>query len=64
MTNHTNALRWRRSSGCASGTCVEVATVEDRVMVRDSKDPSLEPLTFTRAEWAAFVRGVKLGEFD
>ena len=30
----------------------------------DTKDMDLGPLRFTRAEWAAFVAGVKIGEFD
>jgi hypothetical protein len=34
------------------------------VAVRDSKDRSREPCYFTRQEWAAFLTGVKNGEFD
>jgi hypothetical protein len=64
MTEPTKSVQWRRSSDCTSGTCVEVADAEDRVLVRDSKDPAAAPLTFTREEWAAFVAGVKRGEFD
>ncbi|SIO85630.1 hypothetical protein BQ8420_07920 [Nocardiopsis sp. JB363] len=33
-------------------------------VVRDSKNPDAAPLVFTRAEWDAFVEGVKDGEFD
>lgn len=56
---------WRRSSYSNNGTCVEVADLPDGGrMVRDSKDPASPVLTFTHAEWDAFVHGVKAGEFD
>jgi len=32
--------------------------------VRDSKIGKQRPLQFTRSEWAAFIQGVKSGEFD
>ncbi len=42
-----------------------VAKVDDIVAVRDSKFGAASPtLIFTSAEWAAFVGGVKDGEFD
>ncbi|MEH1056569.1 DUF397 domain-containing protein [Micromonospora sp. CPCC 206171] len=50
---------WRtstRSSG--NGNCVEVATVDGRVAVRDSKDRSGPVLVFPSATWVAFVTGV------
>ncbi len=34
------------------------------VAVRDSKDRQGPVLTFTPAEWRAFVVGVRSGEFD
>lgn len=34
------------------------------VQVRDSKDPDGPVLSFTAAEWGAFVLGAKDGEFD
>ncbi|WP_436761288.1 DUF397 domain-containing protein [Streptosporangium sp. V21-05] len=47
------------------GNCVEVAGLSGgRAAVRDSKDPSGPALVFTRGEWAAFVGGVRNGEFD
>jgi hypothetical protein len=60
----SNSVNWRKSSRCASNTCVEVAQVESGVMVRDSKNPDRAPLQFTREEWSAFVEGVNLGEFS
>ncbi|HZN77355.1 MAG TPA: DUF397 domain-containing protein [Micromonosporaceae bacterium] len=57
---------WRKSTRSAGqGDCVEVATnVAGVVDVRDSKDPSGPVLTFTVAEWRAFIGGAKVGEFD
>lgn len=57
---------WRKStrSGPYSDNCVEVAFVNPAVAVRDSKDPGGAILLFTAAEWDAFVKGTKGGEFD
>jgi hypothetical protein len=54
---------WCKSSFCGNSACVEVAKVGDEFLVRDSKYPDGLVLTFTRDEWAAFVAGVKAGEF-
>ena len=60
-----STLRFRTSSRCGSGGCVEVAPLPDGgAVVRDSKDRTRDPLTFNRIEWADFVSGVKNGEFD
>ena len=58
---------WRKStrSDANGGQCVEVADLPDGgAAVRDSKDPGGAVLRFTPGEWAAFVGGVKDGEFD
>jgi hypothetical protein len=56
---------FRTSSFCSLGDCVEVGRASSgEVLVRDSKDRAREPLAFTVDEWAAFVAGVKNGEFD
>lgn len=49
---------WRtstRSSG--NGNCVEVAGVDGRVAVRDSKDRGGPVLAFPAPSWRAFVTG-------
>jgi hypothetical protein len=57
--------RWRTSTRSgANGNCVEVAITDEGVAVRDTKDRSKPAHVFTRAEWDAFVGGVKGGEFD
>jgi hypothetical protein len=62
----TNTLPdWRRSEFCGSQACVEVANMAtDMILVRDSKNPHGTPLSFDRAEWEAFVAGVRAGNFD
>jgi hypothetical protein len=62
-----NNLQWRKSSrsGGSGGNCVEVATLPNGGRaVRDSKDRSGPVLTFTEAEWDAFLDGARKGEFD
>jgi Domain of unknown function (DUF397) len=55
---------WRKTSYCASGECVEVATHNGLVVLRDSKRPGGSVLVYTPDEWLTFVRGIKAGEFD
>jgi hypothetical protein len=52
-----------KSSLSGSSGCVEVARSPDGVVVRDSKDRTMN-LRFSINEWTAFVAGVKAGEFD
>jgi hypothetical protein len=59
-------VMWRKSSfSNASGNCVEVASLTDGgVAVRNSRDAAGPALVYTRAEIAAFLAGVRNGEFD
>ncbi|MBO3740772.1 DUF397 domain-containing protein [Actinoplanes hulinensis] len=63
MIKPTEEPRWRRSGRCATGTCVEVARIGNRFLIRDSKNLGATPLDFTKEEWDAFVAGVKAGDF-
>ncbi|WP_030440723.1 DUF397 domain-containing protein [Actinoplanes subtropicus] len=64
MIKPVDAVQWQRSSYCGTNACVEVARADDgRILVRDSKRPDNEVLSFTAEEWAAFVAGVAAGEF-
>ena len=56
---------WRTSSfsGSNGGSCVEVAPLTESVAVRDTKDRSRAPHVHSAAAWAAFVAGVRDGEF-
>jgi hypothetical protein len=58
-----NDVQWKRSSRCDTGSCVEVAFDGDSVMLRQSASPDGLILSFTRAEWLAFIAGVKNDEF-
>jgi len=58
-----NVPAWRKSSRCGTSTCVEVAKVGENYLIRDSKKPEAAALSFTEAEWDAFVEGVAAGEF-
>jgi uncharacterized protein YeaC (DUF1315 family) len=56
---------FRTSSYCNFGNCVEVGRTPDgAVVVRDTKNRAQQALSFTDEEWAAFVAGVKAGDFD
>lgn len=58
--------RWRKSSHSGyQGNCVEVADLPaGGIGIRNSRDPGGPALIFTRAEFVAFLRGAKDGEFD
>ena len=62
--NTDQTPQWQKSSYCGTNACVEVAQTSDAVLVRDSKNPDIAPLSFTRDEWTAFVLGVQGGEFS
>ncbi len=54
---------WAKSSYSTpnGGNCVQVRRITKAVQIRDSKDPDGAVLTFTPAEWRAFVAAVKDG---
>jgi hypothetical protein len=64
--NHLPMARWRKSRASnPSGSCVEIAELPgDAIAIRNSRHPSGPALIYTRAEVAAFLAGVKNGEFD
>ena len=65
-TPDLTGARWRKSSRSDNngGACVEVAGLAAGVAVRDSKDRSGPVLLIAAAGWAAFVDGIRAGEFD
>ncbi|GAA1644603.1 DUF397 domain-containing protein [Actinoplanes couchii] len=59
---------WQKSSySVANGACVEVSLDgsrgTNRILVRDSKNPSGGTLAFALPLWTAFVTDVKSGRF-
>ncbi len=56
---------WRKSSYSSnSGNCVEAALLPDMIAVRDSKNPDGPALVLDRNDWAAFIGGIRAGDFD
>jgi hypothetical protein len=52
--------RWRVSSHCNGGNCVEVARLPDGgVAIRDSKNTTGPVLEFTRSEWRSWIGRMK-----
>lgn len=49
--------------GGGGENCIEVATHEGSIVMRESDDPS-STITTSRAKMAAFIAGMKNGEFD
>ena len=64
--SESGPVTWRKSSASAQGSneCVEVAFVDDSVLVRHSRNSSGPMLSFTHSEWRAFLTGTHNGEFD
>jgi Domain of unknown function (DUF397) len=57
-------VSWHKSKASGSSNCVEVARTREYVWVRDSNRPDGPVVGFTRQDWAAFLVGVRHGEFD
>jgi hypothetical protein len=55
------AVNWRTASysGANGGECVEVASVADAVMMRDTKDRNGGTLTVPASAWRAFIAATK-----
>ncbi len=61
-----SSVRWRKSSfSNASGNCVEIGELPGgAIAIRNSRGAAGPVLIYTRAELAAFLAGVRNGEFD
>ncbi|MFH8365432.1 DUF397 domain-containing protein [Streptomyces sp. NPDC018031] len=60
-----NELTWRQSTYCGGGgnNCVELATAEDGVALRESEIPGTV-ISTRPATLRAFLRAAKAGRFD
>jgi len=64
MTVDLSQAAWRKSSLSGNNGCVEVAFVDGKIAVRDSKDRDGSVLVFNAHEWVAFTRATQNGEFE
>ncbi|MEP7023331.1 MAG: DUF397 domain-containing protein [Actinomycetota bacterium] len=65
MTPDLSGAQWIKSRACSADGCVEIAHLPGGdVAFRDSKDIGKAAHVFDRAEWSAFLAGVRNGEFD
>ena len=56
-------LTWRKSSASIGSNCVEIASSETLIHVRDSKNPGGPMLSFTRGAWLTFLAASRDGAF-
>lgn len=58
-------INWQKSSfsGNEAAQCVEVAEHDGEILIRESDAPDTITTT-SHAKFAAFIKGVKAGEFD
>ena len=63
MSAQIKFKNWRKPEPSGDGGCVEFATADGLVGLRDSKDPNGPVLAFPPREWEAFAQGVANGEF-
>jgi hypothetical protein len=56
---------WKKASASNGGAdCVMLRPVDSGVQLGDTKNPGATPFLFSKSELAAFIDGVKKGEFD
>ncbi|APU17190.1 MULTISPECIES: DUF397 domain-containing protein [Actinoalloteichus] len=59
-----SSAEWITSTEDEDQKGVEIAFVEEYILMRNGAEPEGPVLVFTQAEWDAFVEGAKDGEFD
>ena len=60
-----SGVEWLRPEGSENEEAVEIAYLPGgAVAMRNSLEPDGTVLRYTAAEWDAFVKGVRDGEFD
>ncbi|MEV6425087.1 DUF397 domain-containing protein [Streptomyces sp. NPDC051662] len=57
-------ISWQKSSFSGEGPqCIEIAERDGAILMRESDDPNVVTAT-SPTKFAAFIAGVKAGEFD
>lgn len=65
MDDTPTGLNWIKASRSVNlSACVELAQDGDMIALRDSKNPEVATLYFTRTEIDAFLDGARRREFD
>lgn len=57
-------LNWQKASLCQTGECVEIASYNGMVVMRNSSRPQEGQAYFTAKEFSLFVQSAKAGEFN
>jgi len=58
------AENWRKASrSIGNGACVEAASADGRVLVRDSVNPSGAVIAYAPGVWRRFIDSAKTGGF-
>jgi hypothetical protein len=60
----SRGIAWQRASRCANAACVEVASIDGSIAVRDSKNPDGTVQMYSPSEWNAFLDGITNGDFN
>jgi hypothetical protein len=59
------AANWRKASrSIGNGACVEAASADGRVLVRDSVNPAGAVIAYAPEAWQGFLRLAKSDSFD
>ena len=59
------SLAWFKAQASThNGQCVELASVGDKIAIRDSRDPDGPILVYKRAEFKTFLDAIRDGQFD
>ncbi|MER7856427.1 MULTISPECIES: DUF397 domain-containing protein [unclassified Streptomyces] len=59
-----SALEWQKSTfSSTQEQCVEITEHAGQILMRESDEPGTVAVT-SREKFAAFIKGVKAGEFD